>query len=302
MKGKTRGLFLRRDNRFTCTVDVGGRPVKAHLANSGRLKELLVPGAEVLMVPNKGKLPYKLIGARKGNIWVSLDSHLVNRFFIEIQQKGLLPFATGWRLTKKEVSIGKRRLDFLFEVGGTPLLVEVKSCTLVRRGIALFPDAPTERGADHLIILRDFVRKGNRASIIFVAQREDALSFAPNSGTHIRFARDLYGALHEGVRGYLIVSRFDITSAELILLRWKEFLLPEALLMDFLASRGIGAPSVRLLSSDKESVFFSLSENLKQPVTEEVQGFAEERGIDVMFESQGDRLYKLKVVSEKRRS
>jgi len=301
MRRKTKGLFLRRDNRFTCTVNLGDRQVKAYLANSGRLKELLRPGAKVLIEPNRGKLPYKLVGARIGSVWVSLDSHLVNRFLLETQRKGLLPFARGWRLTKKEISVGKRRLDFLFEEKGTPLLVEVKSCTLVREGIALFPDAPTERGADHLLILRDFALEGNKASIVFVVQREDALSFAPNSGTHMRFARNLYDALYEGVKGYLIVARFDPSSAELILLRWKELLLPETLLMDFAASRGEPTLSMKILSSNEKSVAFFPGKDLEQVFQREIEDFAGERGLDVLFESRSRRLYKLKVISTKRR-
>ncbi len=216
------GKFLKRVNRFTCLVEVGESRKLAYLPNSGRLWQVLIPEARVILIPKRSGLPFKLVAVKYGNIWVSVDSHLVNDLFLEMFKSNSLPFLDGWELEKREKTIGKRRLDFIFTKGDEKLLVEVKSCTLVVNGVALFPDSPTQRGVEHLNILMENAKRGNQSIIVFVAQREDARSFAPNSSVHPEFAAKLFEALRKGVKAYLIVAQFIPHTISLTPLFWKE--------------------------------------------------------------------------------
>jgi len=103
------GVFQERINRFTTLVEIGKRKTKAYLANSGRLKELLVPGNEALLCPNGGKLPYKLIAIKRDNFWVSVDSHLVNKFFLEMYRRGQRVFVAPLKKTSSILFILPRK-------------------------------------------------------------------------------------------------------------------------------------------------------------------------------------------------
>ncbi len=210
-----KGKFLRRINRFVVFVEINRKKVEAYLANSGRLKEVLVKGAECLLEKGKGKIPYKLIAVKKGNIWVSVDSHLPNKFFYELYKSGEIDFLRKARFLSKEFKVNGERIDFLFLKSKRRIFVEVKSCTLVERNIALFPDAPTLRGKRHLDLLSELRERGNSAYIIFIVQRRDAKSFAPNSFTHFDFSKSLYRAMKKGVKVYLIVADFNDKKMEL---------------------------------------------------------------------------------------
>lgn len=204
-----KGKLLRRINRFVVFVEINKKKVKAYLANSGRLKEVLIKGAECLFEKKKGKIPYKLIAVKKGNIWVSVDSHLPNKFFYELYKNGEIEFLKRAKFLSKEFKVNNERIDFLFLKGKRRIFVEVKSCTLLEGDIALFPDAPTLRGKRHLDLLSELRKRGNDACIVFVVQRRDAKSFAPNSFTHFDFSKSLYRAMKNGVKVYLIVTDFN---------------------------------------------------------------------------------------------
>lgn len=216
-----KGKFLERVNRFTCEVSIGKKREKAYLANSGRLKEILEEGRDVILSRKEGKLPYKLLGVRKNNVWISTDAHLVNRFFEEAVNKNEIKFLRGWKIKFKEIKIGNSRIDFVLERNKKTALCEIKSCTLVINGIATFPDAPTKRGVRHINTLIKKKRKGYKSFIVFIAQREDAKDFAPNSLTHPEFSKALYRAISEGVRVYFIIAEFDAKKISLKLKSWK---------------------------------------------------------------------------------
>lgn len=200
--------FLERPNRFVvhCRVESSGDEVTAHLADPGRLKELLVPGALLFLRPSENpqrstKWTVVLVEA-PGSLLVSLQSTLVNQLTGKALQAHAVPALTGWSVVRPEYSWGSSRFDFLLEsAAGKKLLLEVKSCTLVQDGTALFPDAVTERGARHLRELTELQRQGDyQTAVLFVIQRSDALRFAPAVHIDARFAEALRQAHAAGVR------------------------------------------------------------------------------------------------------
>lgn len=199
------GLFVERLNRFAVAVAVEGEVRRAHLPNSGRLRELLVPGAPVLLAPRPGpgrRTPYDLALVRQGAEWVSVDARLPNRLFREALEGGRLPEWKGAELLRAEVRHGGSRLDFLLEGPGPGVRtwVEVKSVTLVQEGYGLFPDAVTARGARHLEELETALAQGDRAAVVFVVQRGDARAFRPHWEADPHFARRLAEVAQRGVQ------------------------------------------------------------------------------------------------------
>jgi sugar fermentation stimulation protein A len=183
-------------------VDLQGLETRVHINDPGRLKELLFPGAPVVLRPAgtpERKTAFSLVAVRHGPILVSVDSQLPNRFVGELLGTDRWPPFQRARDIKREVRVDRSRLDFSFEKEGEKWFAEVKGCTLVRDGTALFPDAPTLRGARHLRELADLSERGFRTAVFFVIQRSDAVRFAPNVATDPLFARGLREAADSGV-------------------------------------------------------------------------------------------------------
>ncbi|MEW8959127.1 MAG: DNA/RNA nuclease SfsA [Moorella sp. (in: firmicutes)] len=210
--------FLSRPNRFTVVAEGEGGPFTAFLADPGRLAELLLPGTELFLAPAKEsagrKTLYDVVLAYRGGIFISLDSRLPNRLFAAaFHGRKLVPFI-GYRELTSEVKTGSSRLDFLLTGDEVkPCYVEVKSVTLVSNGLALFPDAPTVRGVRHLEELMALKEKGFRAAAVFIIQRKDAVSFAPNESTDPLFARALRQAAEAGVEIYAYRCRISLKAA-----------------------------------------------------------------------------------------
>ena len=203
-------VFLTRDNRFRATVELDGRRVWAYLPNSGRLEELLSPGRRVLLRPAAAlgrKTAYDLLLVDLEGVLVSADARLPNLLVEEALREGSLSPFQRYEDIQREVKHGGSRLDFALETGGRSCLIEVKSVTLVRKGLALFPDAPTLRGRRHVEELRRAVAEGKRAAIIFVVQRGDAETFAPNDEADPAFGRALRRAVGEGVEVHAYACR-----------------------------------------------------------------------------------------------
>ncbi|MGQ9586350.1 MAG: DNA/RNA nuclease SfsA [Anaerolineae bacterium] len=198
--------LVERLNRFAVSVEVGGERICAHLPNSGRLTELLVPGVRGLLARHARegrRTPYDLLLIRHAGIWVSVDARLPGPLFREAVQRGVLSAWLGFEVLKSEVRLGNSRLDLLLqnqEGGGAATWVEVKSVTLVRQGCALFPDAVTARGTRHLEELGQAARRGEGAAIVFIIQREDAECFRPHWESDPRFAQALVRVAREGVQ------------------------------------------------------------------------------------------------------
>lgn len=181
--------FKERPNRFIARVEIqsSSQPnnlIEAHVPDPGRLKELLIPNVQVILRKSFNrtrKTTYSLIGVKKGKIWVNIDSFITNRLFQE--EYTAIPSLQQCRVIQSEYTFGNSRFDFLMKNIYTlqKALVEVKSVTLVKNGVALFPDAPTIRGSKHLNeLIRAVEIKEYQSFIIFVVKRNDVCSFKPN--------------------------------------------------------------------------------------------------------------------------
>ena len=188
----SQGRFLDRPNRFIAHVELGGETVVCHVKNTGRCRELLVPGAAVYVerAANPGrKTLYDLIAVEKQGLLINMDAQAPNKVFGEwAAGGGFLPGLTGIR---PESTWEDSRFDFLLEGGQGPCFVEVKGVTLEEGGEARFPDAPTERGVKHLRGLQRAAAQGWRAAVFF-----------PNDRTHPEFGAALREAASHGVEVY----------------------------------------------------------------------------------------------------
>lgn len=193
---------MRRLNRFTVEVSLPQGVRRAFLANSGRLEEVLVEGRPALLVPKKSggrKTDLDLWGIFDGRTWILVDSRWANYLLPWAAQRGLVKALKGIEEAIPEVRTLGRRLDFLALRGGKRIWVEAKSVTLVRDGMALFPDAPTPRGRGHLEALRELKERGDGALVVFMVLRGDARAFAPNWETDPRFSETLREVHRAGV-------------------------------------------------------------------------------------------------------
>lgn len=197
------GRFLARPNRFIAHVEIGGQEVVVHVKNTGRCKELLVPGATVYLQDwgeaHEGrKTRYDLIAVEKGSLLVNMDSQAPNKVFFEWAQAG--GFVPELTYLKPEAKWGNSRFDFYWEAGERRGFAEVKGVTLEHCGMVRFPDAPTERGVKHLEELILAKEEGYEAAVCFVIQMEGMRVFSPNDETHPAFGSALRKAAVSGVR------------------------------------------------------------------------------------------------------
>lgn len=198
------GSFLERPNRFIAHVQVGGETVVAHVKNTGRCRELLLPGATVYLEhnPHPGrKTAYSLIAVQKGELLINMDSQAPNKVVEEAFATGWMPPGLEGTVTdlRREVTWGDSRFDFGFLLDGVQGFVEVKGVTLEEAGRVLFPDAPTQRGVKHLLHLIEAKKAGLHPAVIFLIQMEKATSFSPNEVTHPAFGQVLRQAVDAGV-------------------------------------------------------------------------------------------------------
>ena len=196
----TAGQFLSRPNRFIANIAVGGETVVCHVKNTGRCRELLIPGATVYLEHSDHparKTKFDLVAVEKGDLLINMDAQAPNRLCYEWAAAG--KFCPDLLEIRPEVSYGASRLDFRLETREGPFFVEVKGVTLEEDGVARFPDAPTERGVKHLRELIRAVESGARAAVFFVIQMKGVTSFRPNDRTHPDFRRTLRMAAERGV-------------------------------------------------------------------------------------------------------
>lgn len=195
------GIFRLRPNRFIAHVEVDGQVKVCHVKNTGRCKELLIPGARVILERSQNparKTEYDLIGVYKGDALINIDSQAPNKVFAQ-WVRDAEEFA-GISLIKPECFYKNSRFDFYLEGETRRIFVEVKGVTLEKDGVVLFPDAPTQRGVKHLNELVDAAQNGYEAYVFFVVQMENCTYFTPNRDTHRAFADALKAAEKEGVK------------------------------------------------------------------------------------------------------
>jgi len=206
------GSFKERLNRFSALIKLRGEEVKCFLPNPGRLKELLIPDAEVFLkeIKSRDRLTnYDLIAIKHGNVSVFIDSRMPNRLLSEALKRSRIKEFSMYNEVKPEFKFGHSKFDFFLTNGIDRCIIEAKSCTLVKNGKALFPDAPTERGRRHVLELIEAKKEGYRACILFLIQRPDADSFSSNDEVDPKFGEELRKALNHGVEIYAYRSCFD---------------------------------------------------------------------------------------------
>jgi sugar fermentation stimulation protein A len=196
-------------------VEIEGQEEKVHVKNTGRCKELLIPGCNVYLAVSDNserKTKYDLIATEKvlddgRTILINMDSQVPNDVAEEwLAECGMFSSSA---IIKREVTFGKSRFDFYIEDGERKAFLEVKGCTLEKDGVAMFPDAPTERGVKHINELRECIDKGYESYILFIIQMKDVKEFRPNDETHKEFGDALRKAYHSGVK--IIAMNCNVT-------------------------------------------------------------------------------------------
>ena len=218
------GRFVERPNRFLIRCRVPGESAiqDVHLADPGRLRELLLPEARVLLHPASGaqrrtRWTAVLVETPGGGGWVGLRTTLPNDLVGAALQEGTLPEFADWRFVRAEWPHGRSRFDFLLEADGDRrMALEVKGVSLVRDGVARFPDAVSARATRHVLELAELVRTGSmEAAILFVLQREGAGSVEAAEEIDPRFAEALGEAKAAGVRLLGRRCRVSVDAVEL---------------------------------------------------------------------------------------
>ncbi|MEG0904238.1 MAG: A/G-specific adenine glycosylase [Lachnospiraceae bacterium] len=194
------GTFLERPNRFIAHIKIKGKEEIVHVKNTGRCAELLIPGVTVYVQKSdnpKRKTQWDLIGVKKGNRIINMDSQVPNQIVKEWIEAGNL--FKGASLIRPEFTYGKSRFDLYIEVGERKILLEVKGVTLEKEDVVLFPDAPTQRGVKHVRGLCEALQDGYESYVFFVVQMDQVHYFTPNDVTHKEFGDALRIAKAAGV-------------------------------------------------------------------------------------------------------
>lgn len=197
------GLLERKVNRFIAEVFVHGVKEQVHIKNTGRLTELLQPGAEVLLEPGDQpgrKTRFSLVAAAKSGEWVNIDSQAPNKLAYEAIAAGRLKEFGAVSALKREVTFGGSRFDLYVEADGQAGFIEVKGVTLEKDGMALFPDAPTARGTKHVLEMIQAVQAGYLGAILFVVQMKGCRGLAPYREMDPAFSEALEQAALKGVQ------------------------------------------------------------------------------------------------------
>ena len=202
--------FISRPNRFIAKVEIDGRIESAHVKNTGRCKELLVPGCTVFLEDfadrmGSRKMRYSLVTVKKERsaapLLINMDSQAPNIVVREALESGAIciPDLGELKIIRPECTYGNSRFDFYLEGSEGCGFLEVKGCTLEENNVASFPDAPTERGVKHIEELIEAKKNGYYAGILFVIQMEEMKCIRPNDKTHPAFGEALRRAAACGV-------------------------------------------------------------------------------------------------------
>ena len=220
-----KAIFINRANRFIAEVEIDGEIVKAHLPNTGRCKELLIDGTTVYLKPSDNpnrKTKYSLYLVENNGVLVAMFSQQANKIVFDAIKDGKIKELSGYSILESEKTIGNSRIDiYLANLDNENNLidetyVEVKSVTLIKDGIAQFPDAPTERGRKHLEELISLKKEGIRAVVFFLIEHPNGNSFRPNWENDPKFSMTLNNAYNEGVEILVYKTENTWESIELV--------------------------------------------------------------------------------------
>ncbi|WP_026665074.1 DNA/RNA nuclease SfsA [Butyrivibrio sp. FC2001] len=210
----TPAIFISRPNRFIARVNLDGEELAVHVKNTGRCKELLIPGCKVLLekaANPERKTPYDLVAVEYDGCFINIDSQAPNAVVREWLLK-----SGEYDLVKPEYKFGDSRIDFYMEKAGEKFLMEVKGCTLFKDGVGYFPDAPTERGAKHLRELAGAIKEGYKTAVAFVIQGEGINEVRPNEETDPEFTAAFHEAVAAGVKVIFYTCRVTEDEIEII--------------------------------------------------------------------------------------
>jgi len=188
--------FLSRPNRFVIICSIDGRTVRAYLPNPGRLWELLFPGVRLALVkfpPSaERKLKYLVVAVEHNNQWIMLHTHHTNTVARKLIETNSIPGLEGAEIVQAEYKIGHSRFDYLLRKDGKDILLEVKSCTLFHKTLAMFPDAISARATRHLLELAELSHQGYTTAVLFVVHSPRMKYFMPEHHTDLEFTRTLF--------------------------------------------------------------------------------------------------------------
>lgn len=189
-----KAIFIKRPNRFVVLCNLHGKILKAFLPNPGRLWELLLPGAvlylEKSLQPGR-KLPYTVVAIEREGRPVMAHTHRTNDLVEHLLRKGMIPGLEGTAIIKREIQHGNSRLDFLLGRGKEEIYLEVKSCTLFGKQVAMFPDAVTVRGKKHVEELAELKDRGKSGAVVFLICWPKVNFFMPDYHTDLEFSQTL---------------------------------------------------------------------------------------------------------------
>lgn len=197
------GLFLERPNRFIAKVLIDGKEETVHVKNTGRCKELLIPGTKIILEDcshnKKRKTKYSIISVWKDNILVNMDSQVPNKVVFDAVKQNKIHNISHISHIKREVTFDKSRFDIFFENENKKGFIEIKGVTLEKNGISMFPDAPTDRGTKHVLEMIKAVNEGYRGIIFFLIQMKGPYLFKLNWKMDPKFSQAIKLASENGV-------------------------------------------------------------------------------------------------------
>ncbi len=248
-----RVTFLERVNRFVIRVLKGGKTFDAYLPNPGRLWELLLPGAVVLLLPSKGKsrLPYTVVAVEKNGVPIIVHTHFTNHIVDELLRNRKIPGFEDYEVEKREVKLGNSRIDFLLRGSNGRVMLEIKTCTLFNRRLAMFPDAETARGRRHIEELKKLKGRDVRGGILFVVQWPYAEYFMPEFHVDIEFAREFLSA-----RDFLIIEAISTEYCERLpeVQEVKRVRIPWDLIPEYVKNRGCYILVIEVLKDERVKI------------------------------------------------
>ena len=209
------GIFRKRPNRFIAHVEIDGKEQVVHVKNTGRCRELLVPGARVWCQHSDNpsrKTRFDLIAVQKDRRLINMDAQAPNAAARQGERRGGVG---GKGVERGGRGHGDNRIDVSFTLEGRPCCLEVKGVTLENDGVCAFPDAPTQRGTKHLRGLTEAARQGYGAYVLFVIQMEDAAYLHPNDKTDPDFGEALREAAAQGVQILAVTCHVTETEMEI---------------------------------------------------------------------------------------
>lgn len=235
MTNLVKAIFRNRANRFIAEVEIDGEMVKAHLPNTGRCKELLIDGTTVYLKPSdnpKRKTKYSLYLIENNGALVAMYSQEANKIVLDAIKSNKIKELSGYSILESEKTIGNSRIDIYLaneDENSSPIndeenssniidetYVEVKSVTLIKDGVAQFPDAPTERGSKHLEELISLKKEGKRAVVFFLIEHPNGNSFRPNWENDPKFSETLKKAYLQGVEILVYKTENTLESIKLV--------------------------------------------------------------------------------------